>query len=332
MNKLSELELLIKDENIDVIGISETWLVEDISDSEISFNGYSIFRCDRKDLIKKRGGGVLIWVKNELNPSQVQDLCDLNFQESIWCSIKCTNKNITIGVVYRAPDSSKLNDEALYNLINKLYDKKVLIMGDFNFAELDWSNRANIDISHPFVDCISSIFLEQYCNEPTRGKNYLDLVLCSDELIQGLEVGEPFETSDHQMIRFLVKCSWVHSKTLKYDYFKANYDDIRMYAKRNNLFMSSCEGNTTSVGEMWNNIREGLNISRNNFIKLKAKNKERSKWSTKKVRSRRKAKKLAWNNYKSSDNKEVLYKVYQDKLKISVAENRRKGKNLREFN
>ena len=41
------------------------------------------------------------------------------------------------------------------------------------------------------------------------------------------------------------------------------------------------------------------------------------------MRSRRKAKKLACNNYKSSDNNEVLYKVYQDKLKKSIAENRR---------
>ena len=207
-NKRPELELLIKGENIDILGISETWLFNDISDNEISFDGYSLFRCDRNDLVKTRGGGVLLYIRNELNPSQVHDLCDSSFQESIWCNIKCMNNSLNIGVVYRSTDSSILNDEAMYKLIDKLYDKKVLVMGDFNYPDLDWSDREKLDVSHPFVECINSNFLEQYCNEPTRGKNYLNLVLCSDEIIQDLVVGEHFVTSDHQIIRFQVRCSW----------------------------------------------------------------------------------------------------------------------------
>ena len=74
---------------------------------------------------------------------------------------------------------------------------------------------------------------------------------------------------------------------------------------------------------MWNNFRVGLSTCRNKFIKLKSKNKERGKWTTKEVRSWRKAKKVAWNNYKASNKDKVLYKVYQNKLKKSVAENRR---------
>ena len=35
------------------------------------------------------------------------------------------------------------------------------------------------------------------------------------------------------------------------------------------------------------------------------------------------AKKAAWNNYKSSNKDKVLYKIYQHKLRRSVAENRR---------
>ena len=38
VNKRSELELLIRGENVDIVGISETWLFNDISDNEISFN------------------------------------------------------------------------------------------------------------------------------------------------------------------------------------------------------------------------------------------------------------------------------------------------------
>ena len=42
-------------------------------------------------------------------------------------------------------------------------------MGDFNFPELNWCDRNMLDISHPFIDCISN-FLDQYCNEPLEAK------------------------------------------------------------------------------------------------------------------------------------------------------------------
>ena len=323
VNKLSELELLIREENVDIIGISETWLLKDISDNEISFNGYSIFRCDRNDLVKKRGGGVLMYIRNELNPCLIDQLSDPSFNESVWCNIKCKSNSLTVGVVYRAPDSSQLNDEALYKLFDTFYDQRVLVMGDFNYPELDWCDRTNLDASHPFVECINGNFWEQYCNEPTRGNNYLDLVLCSEEIIQDLVVGEPFETSDHQMIRFNVKCKWENKRENKYDYFKANYDVIREYANGKNLFMSPCDDNANNVGELWNNISTGLHKIRNSFIKLKAKNRDRSKWSTRKVKSRRLAKKAAWNEYIKYGKDEALYKAYKKKLNKSTAENRK---------
>ena len=331
VNKLLDLELLIREESVDILGICETWLIEVISDGEISFSGYSLFRRDRKDLVKERGGGVLMYIKNELNPSLIPELCDTGFEESIWCNIKCKNNNcINVGVVYRPTDSTKINDESMFKLFDSIYDKKVIIMGDFNYPELDWSDSAILDLSHPFVECITNNMLDQYCNEPTRGKNYLNLVFCSEEIIQDLVVGEKFVTSDHQMIRFLVRCNWAHTKTMKYDYFRANYDQIRMYVKSQKLFKPACDGSVHNVDKMWNNIALGLNKIRNEFIKLKPKNKERVKWTTKKVRSKRKAKKVAWNNYKNSNKDEKLYKVYQDKLKKSVTENRRAKINFEE--
>ena len=68
----------------------------------------------------------------------------------------------------------------MFKLFDSICDKKVLIMGDFNYPELDWSDGTKLDLSHPFVECVTSNFLEQYCNEPTRGKNYLNLVFCSE--------------------------------------------------------------------------------------------------------------------------------------------------------
>ena len=46
-NKLREFQDSIYDNQFDIVAISETWLMGDISDSELLPWGYDIFRCDR---------------------------------------------------------------------------------------------------------------------------------------------------------------------------------------------------------------------------------------------------------------------------------------------
>ena len=46
VNKLDELQLYIDKETADIIGITETWLNEEISDVELNINDYTIFRHD----------------------------------------------------------------------------------------------------------------------------------------------------------------------------------------------------------------------------------------------------------------------------------------------
>jgi len=72
-------------------------------------------------------------------------------------------------------------------------------MGDFNFAQLDWSDSSKIDVSHPFVETLGRNFLQQNVDVTTRGNSFLDLIVSSYKLVEELVVGEPFETSDHQI-------------------------------------------------------------------------------------------------------------------------------------
>jgi len=43
-----ELKELCKQENMDIIGISETWACQEISDSEYEIDRYQLFRIDHK--------------------------------------------------------------------------------------------------------------------------------------------------------------------------------------------------------------------------------------------------------------------------------------------
>jgi len=50
-------------QNPDVICVTETWLGEEIDNSEISLPGYNIVRLDRH----RHGGGVAMYVKNTID-------------------------------------------------------------------------------------------------------------------------------------------------------------------------------------------------------------------------------------------------------------------------
>jgi hypothetical protein len=102
-------------------------------------------------------------------------------------------------------------------------------MGDFNFPELKWGINNDITDEHPFVSCLHDNFLEQLVDKPTRGENFLDLLISSDIcFIQNVVVGEPFLTSDHQIIRFELFVSKDSEKEAisSFNYFKANYNMV----------------------------------------------------------------------------------------------------------
>jgi len=67
-NKREELNTILIEEDIDILGITESWTHEFIEDAEISFNGYILYRKDRAESVNEdtRGGGVLLYVKNSL--------------------------------------------------------------------------------------------------------------------------------------------------------------------------------------------------------------------------------------------------------------------------
>lgn len=331
-NKRDELELIIMEEDLDIIGISETWLNDKISDEEFSIKGYTFFRKDRKDENKGRAGGVALYIRNELQPVHRSELYEQNFPESIWCTISCSGENTLIGVCYRAGDNKEINDEALFSLLGKVGNQRVVILGDFNFPELRWGPTDTLDASHPFIESINNNFLFQLVDEPTRDKNYLDLVLTSeDNLIQELEVGERFESSDHQVIRFSLVCRKIinGSKLQYFDYFKADYNEIRKYSKSLNWDVIN-KSNSISVNEIWENIKTNLYEIRDKFVKIKKKSKNKCKWVTKRVTRFRKAKKKAWNNYVKSGRDSHLYEVYKEKLKLSVKENKIAKQNFEE--
>ena len=86
--KKDELRCILAEENIGILGITESWTTEEIEDSEIHIEGYKCFRRDRKRLSKEkiRGGGVLLYVREELGAYEIER--EENKGEVIVISIK----------------------------------------------------------------------------------------------------------------------------------------------------------------------------------------------------------------------------------------------------
>ena len=101
----------------DVIGITETWTNEAISDDFLKIGGYELIaRDDQKDTSAGRGGGILVYVKEEINCWRDAEEDDDEFNQKVSIRIRLRgNEELSIHVLYRSPNSSRANDEALSN-------------------------------------------------------------------------------------------------------------------------------------------------------------------------------------------------------------------------
>ena len=67
-----------------IIGITESWANNDITDAELGLEGYVMFRKDR---IGKRGGGVLLYIKETIPAYEVQLQEEADCKEALWCNL-----------------------------------------------------------------------------------------------------------------------------------------------------------------------------------------------------------------------------------------------------
>ena len=54
---------MVEDINPHIIGVTASWTIKDISDAELGLKGYIMSRRDR---IGRRGGGVILYIKESL--------------------------------------------------------------------------------------------------------------------------------------------------------------------------------------------------------------------------------------------------------------------------
>ncbi len=96
--KLDQIRTILQiNEQFDVIGLSETWLTEAVSDEDISLDNYLVYRKDRQH----RGGGVCTYVRTSISSKRRPDL-EKDDLELIWIELMLKPKSILVGVSYQS--------------------------------------------------------------------------------------------------------------------------------------------------------------------------------------------------------------------------------------
>ena len=127
---VNKLQSLAYSKLFDVICLTETYSI--YYDNEILPSNYKLFRHDRQT----RGGGVLIAVSDKI---PCLELTSPESLETICVRLNLPNP-ITVCVVYVPPNSASTYYETLFAYISDLSNNsdKVIIIGDFNFPDIDW--------------------------------------------------------------------------------------------------------------------------------------------------------------------------------------------------
>ena len=104
--KYKELQLLAEESELDIVAITESWANSFVMDAELALDGFWMFRKDRERDVKQKGDGVLLYIKNNIVVSELNEYRDRKC-EAVWVRANGEKgRGICTGVCYRSPSAS----------------------------------------------------------------------------------------------------------------------------------------------------------------------------------------------------------------------------------
>ena len=232
-NKLVEIKNLASCYSPMLIAITETWLTQDVLDTELLPSNYLIHRKDRSETSAfSRGGGLLLAFDAKLPSKRRADLeppCEI-----LVCVLMPIGSPKTAFILCYRPPAADRDDfnECLELTLTRVAAEfqNIVVLGDFNLPCIDWQSTdcTARGSDSAFVRIMQSFSLEQLNSVPSNSHNHiLDLIFTSDsdivDNIMNLECNFP---SDHNVLYFDVNVD--HSnyakndKRIFYNYRRAN--------------------------------------------------------------------------------------------------------------
>ena len=302
-------ETYITMDGFDVIGISESWLHDTISSSQIGFDGYILYRQDRT---MKRGGGIVVYVKKSLSmySNLITHYCKTTSGlEQLWLEICKPNfKRQIIGVIYRPPSGAIKDfineiEYSLDSIVNSSSSFELTVLGDFNMNY----QKTNTLEYREIKEFERKYQLKQYINNPTRVTNnvkstidliFTDMTMVSDSGVLSNMI------ADHLPI-YVVKKKERNDKSFSYTFGRSykNYNkEVLQDLISINMKWRSFWNKTNTPDELWEIMLDVITEAANSLCPIKRirVRKNVPGWISKEVIESINLKKDKWKLYQQS--------------------------------
>jgi Endonuclease-reverse transcriptase len=111
---------------------------------------------------------VALYIRDELRSEETKHTTQ--YSPAIWSNITLKNHDkLLIGVFYRSPSSTDLDNTNLFTMITEMVNKQfshLMIMGDFNLSGIDWGKlvaTSGTAMEQGFLDTYNDCFLLVAC-------------------------------------------------------------------------------------------------------------------------------------------------------------------------
>ena len=244
---------------------SESWLDHSIYNAEVFPINYNIYRRDRNI----HGGGVFIAVSNDYISSNVT--IQENNSEIVWAKVDLNStKSLLLGNFYRPPDAEIETFEGLQKSVQQLTksinNKHVILGGDFNLPDIDWNTKTvnpggkNKQFSESVLDLMDDYSLEQVVQEPTIGKNILDLCFTNQpSLVNKVNIVSGISDHDIVIMDSSIKPKFNKKKSRKvYRFTDENIASVRRGLELLNTKFLKSNPHFNSVDKNWSFFKTSI--------------------------------------------------------------------------
>ena len=146
-NKVDQVQLMLNNSNNDIhiLGLSETKLKDFHPDSFFKIENYQLFRKDRIITRERReqGGGIIVYVRNGVKAERRLDL-ERNEMECLWLEVFPKNsKSFLVGNLYRHPNEGVQWNEHFEDFMETVLgkQKEIYLLGDSWYGKKPWRRR-----------------------------------------------------------------------------------------------------------------------------------------------------------------------------------------------
>ncbi|HBK70179.1 MAG TPA: hypothetical protein DDZ39_00730 [Flavobacteriaceae bacterium] len=323
-NKETELQEMIKELNIDILCLTETWLtntpVDDIIIKKMLPNDYIFIKESRTT---GRGGGIGFVIRKSIKVIETNKSLGFKTFEAAMILLQFKKLCLRLITIYRPP--SRLEKEFIqefHEFLNDIVSENgiFLINGDFNIPIKSDSNNSN-----NLLNLLDMFNLKNVVKSSTHNKgNILDLVICNENerALKEVYVDHSISISDHFLINMKLRLErecCEEKKIVEYRNFNNfNRDNFSIYIK--SMFQNTLRFTDASC---YNKI---LKCALDEFVPIKKVGQKKTidglinKWYDKEVcmlrRERRKYESIYRKN-KTEDNKQT-YIRYRNKVTSAI--------------